>query len=305
MVYVYITAMIILLVALILQLAWRWEFPALSAWRQHQLRTGKLTPKQALNHQRWQLYPTLRSLIMFKIILESGFLLLILQQLQPGDWTVVIKWLGLLIISWLVAKIWLVQRLSRQIYLKFESKILAVVGKTPWLILSMFQNPSLQPPMLASRQELDYLIDNDQRVLTDVERSIIQAVAGFVDCRAQDLMIPLEKLVSVKSTELLGPLKIDELYQTGEQLFVVTTKTGVAGLIQLEDLTNLDSGESYQARQLARRDFLEVPAEADLLEVLTQMIKQNVQMALVGNSQQILGIIKLETILKQLKIVNL
>ena len=304
MVYVYITAMIILLATLVLQLAWRWEFPALSAWQQHQSRAGKSTPKQALNHQRWQLYPTLRSLIMLKIILESGFLLLILQQLQPGDWTVVIKWLGLLIISWLVAKIWLVQRLSRQIYLKFEPKILAVAGKMPWLTLSMFQNPSLQPPMLASRQELDYLIDNDQRVLTNVERSIIQAVAGFVDCRAQDLMIPLEKLISVKSTELLGPLKIDELYQT-EQLFVVTTKTGVAGLIQLEDLTNLGSGESYQARQLARRDFLEVSAEADLLEALTQMIKQNVQVALVGNSRQILGIIKLETILKQLKIVNL
>lgn len=305
MVYVYITAMIILLVALILQLAWRWEFPALSAWQQHQSRAGKSTPKQALNHQRWQLYPTLRSLIMFKIILESGFLLLILQQLQPGDWTVVIKWLGLLIISWLVAKIWLIQRLSRQIYLKFESKILAVAGKMPWLTLSMLQNPSLQPPMLASRQELDYLINNDQQILTDIERSIIQAVAEFVDCRAQDLMIPLEKLVSVKSTELLGPLKIDELYQTDEQLFVVTTKTGVVGLIQLEDLTNLDSGESYQARQLARRDFLEVSAEADLLEVLTQMTKQNVQMALVGNSRQILGIIRLETILKQLKIVNL
>ncbi len=305
MVYVYITAMVILLGMLVLQLAWRWEFPALSAWQQHQSRADKLTPKQALSHQRWQLYPTLRSLIVLKIILESGFLLLILQQLHPGDWTVVIKWLGLLIISWLVAKIWLVQRLSRRIYLKFEPKILAVAGKMPWLTLSMLQNPNLQPPMLVSRQELDYLIDNDQQILTDIERSIIQAVAGFVDCRAQDLMIPLEKLVSVKSTELLGPLKINELYQTGEQLFVVTTKTSVVGLIQLEDLTNLDSGESYQARQLARRDFLEVPAEADLLEVLTQMTKQNVQMALVGNSRQILGIIKLETILKQLKIVNL
>ena len=86
---------------------------------------------------------------------------------------------------------------------------------------------------------------------------------------------------------------------------MVTTKTGVMGLIQLDDLTTLTSVESYQARQLARRDFLEVSAEADLLEALTQMIKQNVQVALVGNSRQILGIIKLETILKQLKIVNL
>ena len=102
-----------------------------------------------------------------------------------------------------------------------------------------------------------------------------------------------------------GPLKINELYQTGEQLFVVTTKTGVMGLIQLDDLTNLTSGESYQARQLARRDFLEVSTEANLIEVITQLMEQNAQVALVGDSQQILGIIKLETILKQLKIVNL
>ena len=41
------------------------------------------------------------------------------------------------------------------------------------------------------------------------------------------------------------------------------------------------------------------------MEVITQLMEQNAQVALVGDSQQILGIIKLETILKRLKIVNL
>lgn len=305
MVYVYLVLMVAMLVVLTLQLAWRWKFLPLSSWQQHQLRSNKLTPKQTLEQQRWQLYPVLRSLILFKIMLESGILLFILQQLQSKDWTIFLKWLGLLLISWLIAKIWIIERWSRQLYLKFEPKILSFASKISWLGLAMLQQPTIQPPVLTSRQELEYLLEHDQRVLSDTERQIMQATADFVELRAQDLMVPLEKLTSVKSTELLGPLKINELYQTGEQLFVVTTKTGVMGLIQLDDLTNLTSGESYQARQLARRDFLEVPTEADLIEVITQLMEQNAQVALVGDSQQILGIIKLETILKQLKIVNL
>ena len=305
MVYVYLVVMIAMLAVLTLQLAWRWDFSPLSSWQQHQLRSNKITPKQTLEQQRWQLYPVLRSLIVFKMMLEAGILLFILQQLQPKDWTIFLKWLGLLLISWLIAKIWLIERWSRQLYLKFEPKILSFASKISWLGLAMLQQPTIQPPVLTSRQELEYLLEHDQRVLSDTERQIMQATADFVELRAQDLMVPLEKLTSVKSTELLGPLKINELYQTGEQLFVVTTKTGVMGLIQLDDLTNLTSGESYQARQLARRDFLEVPTEADLIEVITQLMEQNAQVALVGDSQQILGIIKLETILKQLKIVNL
>ena len=305
MVYVYLVLMVAVLVALTLQLAWRWDFSPLSSWQQYQLRSNKLTPKQTLEQQRWQLYPVLRSVLVFKMMLESGILLFILQQLQLKDWTIFLKWLGLLLISWLIAKIWLIERWSRQLYLKFEPKILSFVSKISWLGLAMLQQPTIQPPVLTSRQELEYLLEHNQRVLSDTERQIIQATADFVELRAQDLMVPLEKLTSVKSTELLGPLKINELYQTGEQLFVVTTKTGVMGLIQLDDLTNLTSGESYQARQLARRDFLEVSTEADLIEVITQLMEQNAQVALVGDSQQILGIIKLETILKQLKIVNL
>lgn len=305
MVYVYLVLMIAMLVVLTLQLAWRWDFSPLSSWQQHQLCSNKPTPKQTLEQQRWQLYPVLRSLLVFKIMLESGILLFILQQLQPKDWTISLKWLGLLLISWLIAKIWIIERWSRQLYLKFEPKILSFASKISWLGLAMLQQPTIQPPVLTSRQELEYLLEHDQRVLSDTERQIMQATADFVELRAQDLMVPLEKLASVKSTELLGPLKINELYQTGEQLFVVTTKTGVMGLIQLDDLTNLTSGESYQARQLARRDFLEVSTEADLIEVITQLMEQNAQVALVGDNQQILGIIKLETILKQLKIVNL
>lgn len=288
----------------ILILAWHWDFGKISAWQFYRARQ-RSNPADQLLLRRWRLYPLLRTIILISSGMLASWCWVLIFQLQTNVWWVIAIWLGAWGVVLILARLKIVAQVSERLYLKIEPQILPLLEKRAGWSLPLFQQPSLQSPHLKSRQEFDYLVEHDQKILTATERQIIQATADFVSRRAIDLMIPLEKMISVKSTELLGPLKINELYQTGEKLFVVATKTGVAGLIKLEDLTNLDSGESYQARQLARRDFLEVSTDADLIEVLSQMIEQDTQAALVGDSRQILGIIKLETILKQLKITNL
>lgn len=302
--YVYLIFLVVALGLWTLVLAWRWDFGKVSTWQMHRAKQ-RLSAADQLFLRRWRLYPLLRTIILIISGMLASWCWVLIFQLQTSVWWAIVGWLGLWLVVLILARLKIIAQLSERLYLKIEPKLLPAIEKLANWSLALLRQPEMSAPHLSSRQEFDYLIEHDQKILTTAERHIIQAAADFVSRRAIDLMIPLEQLTSVKSTELLGPLKIDELYQTGERLFVVTTRTGVVGLIKLDDLTNLRSGESYQARQLARRDFLEVATEADLMEVVSQMLEQDTQVALVGNSQQILGIIKLETILKQLKIVNL
>lgn len=302
--YVYLAFLVVAVSLWMLALAWRWDYGPLSAWQLRQ-RQHRNNPADQLFEQRWRLYPLLKTMILISSGMLASWCWVLMFQLQPNVWWAIVGWLGLWLVVLVGSRLAVVASLAERLYRKIEPKLLPKLERLDKWRLPLFDQPVIKPPQLASRREFDYLVEHDQRVLSETERQIIQAVPNFLDRQAVDLMVPLEQLVSVKSTELLGPLKIDELYQTGEQLFVVTTKIGVVGLIRLEDLTNLTSGESYQARQLARRDFLEVAAEASLPEVVSQMLEQGTQVALVGTSRQILGIIKLETILKQLKISNL
>lgn len=307
MAYVYLVLLIGLLIVMVLQLAWSWNFQPLSAWQQYKLQRdeNKLTTQAKLEARRWQLYPALKSLIVFKLLLEAGMVLLILQQLQPFDWSLLLKWLGLLVATWLVAKIPIFEQWSHQLYLKWESKILLVADKMNRLSLKMMTNPSIKPLGLSARQEFEYLIGHDQRIFSQAERQILLAVQSFVEARAGDLMIELADLAEVQAAELLGPLAINELYETGEKLFVVRDQQKVVGLINLEELVNLKTGQTFRADELARRDYLEVSADDNLQFVLERMIEVGTLVALVVKKDYYLGIIKLETILKQLKIINL
>lgn len=302
--YFYLVVLVMSIGLWVLALAWRWDFGKISAWQFHRARQRSNAADQLLL-RRWRLYPMLRTIVLISSGMLASWCWVLIFQLQANVWWAIGYWLAIWVAVLTLARFKVVAKISERLYLRIEPQILPRIEKIADWNLPLLRQPDLQDSHLSSRQEFDYLIERDQKILTVTERQIIQSVTDFVSQRAIDLMIPLEKLTSVKSTELLGPLKINELYQTGERLFVVTTKTGVAGLIKLDDLTNLDSGESYQARQLARRDFLEVATDADLIEVLSRLIEQDTQVALVGDSRQILGIIKLETILKQLKIINL
>lgn len=284
------------------QWAWRLEFAPLSAWEIYRQQTAKLTTHQQCQLERWRAYPALRSLLWLATVIESGVLLVAWQQVG-GDYAG-LGWLGSIGLAWLGARVrW--SWLSSDWYRCQEERWLALAKKMkPWQ-LPMLNQPQLQPLKLTSRAEFNFLVRQDQAVLRPVERSIIMAANKFVTTRVSAVMTPLEQLESVEAGELLGPLKINELYQTGERLFIVKKTQQVMGLISLADLTDLRANQSCTASQLARQNYLELAADLDLITAVNRLLEYDTSVALVANKTQILGIIKLETILKQLKIVNL
>lgn len=297
--YLYVALIGLLVAILSLQMAWRLDFGPISAWDNYKKHQSKASD---LELRRQELYPLLRTILWLKISLEVAFLLFLLQQLDLAWWGRILGLVILLLMSVILAKTSLAAVYVQRIYQKFEVKILQQLRIFKCLKLPMFEDLKLKPLGLSSRQEFEFLVENDQRIFSDKERQIIQAAPKFLKQQAKDLLISLEEMPSVKAKDLLGLLEINRLYETGEKLFVVKTKDRVIGLISLDDITKISGGQTFRAEQLARRDYLEVEQNAPLVAVISKMLEQNAQVALVGDETRILGIIKLETILKQLKI---
>lgn len=297
--YLYVALIGLLVAILSLQMAWRLDFGLISAWDNYKKHQSKASD---LELRRQELYPLLRTILWLKISLEVAFLLFLLQQLDLAWWGRILGLVILLLMSVILAKTSLAAVYVQRIYQKFEVKILQQLRIFKCLKLPMFEDLKLKPLGLSSRQEFEFLVENDQRIFSDKERQIIQAAPKFLKQQAKDLLISLEEMPSVKAKDLLGLLEINRLYETGEKLFVVKTKDRVIGLISLDDITKISGGQTFRAEQLARRDYLEVEQNMPLVAVISKMLEQNSQVALVGDETRILGIIKLETILKQLKI---
>lgn len=85
-------------------------------------------------------------------------------------------------------------------------------------------------------------------VLSVKDRSRIAAVMSFDEREVRDLMVPRKKMVFVKETEVLGPLVLDKLYQSGYNNFPVVDKTNkVLGVLHTEALNALEIRETDKA----------------------------------------------------------
>ena len=85
-------------------------------------------------------------------------------------------------------------------------------------------------------------------ILSSQDRRRIAAVMSFDDKKVRDLMIPRSQMVFVHDNEILGPLVLDKLYQSGFNVFpVVDVRDHVLGLIHTEALNALEIREADRA----------------------------------------------------------
>lgn len=107
-------------------------------------------------------------------------------------------------------------------------------------------------------------------VLTMTERERIAAVMNFEVKRVGDLMVKKDKMVFVKGDEMLGPLTLDKLYQSGFTNFpVINRRERVVGVLHTEalnalEIRKMDTAAKYidkEVHYLHERDTLAFSVE--------------------------------------------
>ncbi len=149
---------------------------------------------------------------------------------------------------------------------------------------------------LLERQKMQ----DDNRIAED-ELDRAQRALTFSDKRAADIVTPRKKFRAIEAHEALGPVLLDELHASKQQMFVVFDGRfdHIVGVLSLSDA--LKAKQGGEVARAMRPSVTYVHESFTLPEVLAALTTSGQQLAVVVNvSEEIVGVITLDALVHEL-----
>lgn len=205
----------------------------------------------------------------------------------------------------LIARIGFIKSWSQRIYNHFEKDIIRFVRQAPYLFMLLRIMPSSgdgnRP--IASRQELQHLVDELVGVLSADEKTLIVHSLSFGDQLVNSIMTPKSMIDSIKNSEFLGPLTLDELHKTGHSRLPVIKGDidHVIGILNLQSLLALDIKRSATAEKAMEPKVFYIHQNQSLQHALAAFLRTKHQLFIVVNEfRETVGLISLEDVIEAL-----
>jgi CBS domain containing-hemolysin-like protein len=177
-------------------------------------------------------------------------------------WGVVAMFVVLLLMAPL-ARLRPLSHMAARLYNSQEERLLRLVERLPllgWLLRSDHWVPHDQ--RLESTDHLIHLVELAGHIVTQDQQRLIKNGLGWHNATAGSVMTLRDDIVSVPYTELLGPLVLHDLHQTGYTIFPVVKKDidHVVGVLDIVELLQVDKTKRSQTAEKAM--LTEVPTIA-------------------------------------------
>lgn len=205
----------------------------------------------------------------------------------------------------LIARIGFIKSWSQRIYNHFEKDIIRFVRQAPYLFMLLRIMPSSgdgnRP--IASRQELQHLVDESVGVLGADEKTLIIHSLSFGDQLVNSIMTPKSMIDSIKNSEFLGPLTLDELHKTGHSRLPVIKGDidHVIGILNLQSLLALDIKRSTTAEKAMEPKVFYIHQNQSLQHALAAFLRTKHQLFVVVNEfRETVGLLSLEDVIEAL-----
>lgn len=153
---------------------------------------------------------------------------------------------------------------------------------------------NIDEPQIHSSQELAHIIEKSD-FIDEANRKMITGVMSVSDKKLGDVMTRRDKIITVKTSETMGPKLIDELHSSGHQIFPVIGKNidDIIGTLYLDDVTIIDRG-NRKLGDVMRPSLPTVDRNQTLVETLSQMVKRDVTVAIVIDDKgKVMGLVSL------------
>ena len=139
-------------------------------------------------------------------------------------------------------------------------------------------------------------------VLSGADREKIAAIMSFDERTVSELMVPRDKIVFVKSDEVLGPLTLDKLYKSGHTSFpVIDGREKIVGILNTEALNMLEVRETEKASKYMDKDLKYLKVTDSLQFAADEMKKRGGRCFLVKDeNSKVVGLFTLEQLLDYL-----
>lgn len=203
----------------------------------------------------------------------------------------------------IIARVKFVRRASRSLDKWLEQHLfnLAHLYGKYFKFLAGFEAWTLTNPKFGSRQELNYQISCSP-FLSPQEQAHLQAALELESAAVESIMTPIKDQPTVSQNDLMGPLLLHELHQTGEDIFPVTdssTGSKIVGVIAISHLLSLDDKTSHKVKYYMNANFPGFELEASIEQCLNQLIETKTFMGVVydadGRAQ---GVVTLDACLQ-------
>jgi len=151
-----------------------------------------------------------------------------------------------------IARVRFIHQPAQKTYEKYESKILSFIKRYP-KVMKILRTLKTTPPAVAvhSREELLEIVNGAPGdVLSHDERALVKNGLAFTQRKVGEIMTPRSVIDSIKKSEILGPLVLDDLHKTGHSRFPVIDGDldHVVGTLMLRDALTLDTSRAHTAK---------------------------------------------------------
>lgn len=205
-----------------------------------------------------------------------------------------------------IARLWIIKKIAKKLYKYIEGPVLIFIQKAPLLIRFLRSAPMSSGSHILridSRQELQHLVAGSDGVLTSEEKKLIVNSLSFNDQLVSAVMTPRDSINTIKRSEFLGPLTLDELHKIGHgKLPVITNDIDhIVGILHLEGLLTLDIKRSTTAEKAMESKVYYIHQDQTLQHALTEFLSTRHYLLIVINkSRETVGLITLTDVVEAL-----
>lgn len=277
----------------------------------HRSRYSQFERERRVNHEeseieqevlRHQTYSDMLAWQAIKeLVLVVALILVLVHAYGPGR--AVVYGLVAIIFYRAAAQISFIRRPMQKLYDTHEIAILRVVKKLRPIARIMHRQPSEPQYDIASRDELEYVIEQSSRFLVDHEEAMIVGALNFADKKVRDYMTVRHDIDAISQDELLGPLVLNDLHETGHSQFPVMGDNldQIVGVLNADTVLSVRDPHSLRANNAMNRQVAYVH-EADTLVAAHAAILATKQhlLIVINADQETVGILSLSDITRQL-----
>ncbi len=205
-----------------------------------------------------------------------------------------------------IARLRIFRNWSQKLYKRAEASILNFIQKTPYIFSLLRSTPEgneAHSQRIDSRAELQHLVDESGNVLTPDEKKLVVHSLSFGDKLVNTIMTPRNMIDSIKKSEFLGPLALDDLYKTGHSKLPVISSDldHVVGVLYLQSLLALDIKHSMIAEKAMEPKVYYIRQDQTLQHALAAFLRTHCHLLIVINeSRGTVGLLTLEDVIEAL-----
>lgn len=301
------TALTLLLIALVTMMALlgsmtprRARYSAFERKRRHN--DGEDTAHDDLRERRFQDIMTLRSVLSVVI----GIAIVMLSIELFGWFFGFLVPVGLYVLLLMSERSSRLRRFAQRMYDEQEHQVLEFAKRCHPVLKYLNRRDHGRHTSMDSKHELEHLIQTSGDILNDDEKRLLVAGLQFEDRRVKSIMTPKKDVFSIRKSEILGPLVLDDLHRSGHDSFPVTGGTDtddIVGILRLRDVQTLDTTRRHTAKVETAMDpdVRAINQDEPLAVALNLLLdSQHHVLIVTDDDTQTVGLVTLRDIIKTL-----